>query len=370
MRPPRLIRSFLVRRLRDHPRARRLVEVVRDRAATALVTRRLAAPESFRPRVTNLTIAVTAHCNLRCTGCRYGRDFMPGATLPLELLEPLFDDAQELGVRRVRLYGGEPLLHPDITTIVERAANRGLNPYVTTNATLLARRIDELWAAGLRGATIGLYGTGDDYDGYVGRKGAWRRFEDGLRTVRERYGDRFFLRLNWLLKRGTATRRHLDAALDVARDLGAPVQIDLVHYSLPYFTEGPDRELQFRPEDRPDLEDLAAHLVEIHAREPGLLDHSAIGLRAIPDWLLLGPHMNVPCDKHDMLWIGADGSVQLCYVTFPLGNLHETRLRDIVGTDAHVRAGRCALARDCPNCHCGYDSRTRTFAPTRAKYGG
>lgn len=46
--------------------------------------------------------------------------------------------------------------------------------------------------------------------------------------------------------------------------------------------------------------------------------------RSITDWLLKGPEMRVPCDAYCMVWVGADGSVKLCCVTFLLGSLHAT----------------------------------------------
>jgi cyclic pyranopterin phosphate synthase len=141
-----------------------------------------------------------------------------------------------------------------------------------------------------------------------------------------------------------------------------------VHYALPYFTEGSERELQFRPEDRPAIERVVAQLLAWKRERPELIENSEIGLRAIPDWLLLGPAMRVPCDKYRMVWVGADGTVQLCYVTFRLGNLHEHRLRELLYTEAHRCAARDAFALKCPNCHCGYDERTRKHWPSRRRY--
>ncbi len=303
-------------------------------------------PALIRPEPRNLTVAVTARCNLRCEGCRYGRDFMPGAELPLEVVRTLCDDAAALGFRDLRLYGGEPLLHRDLPAMVEHARTRELRPVqCTTNATLLERRIDELWAAGLRCATVGFYGTGADYDAYCHRRGAFRRVEQGLFAVRERYGDEFELRLNWLLSRASCDPRVVTGVLEFARRLRASVQVDLVHYSLPVLlTEGPDRWLQFRPEDRASIDAVVDVLLQVKRAEPERLDHTEMGLRSIPDWLILGPRMRVPCDKYRMLWVGADGTVQLCYVTFRLGNLHEHRLREMVNTAAHKRAARCVRA--------------------------
>lgn len=326
-------------------------------------------PALVRPCTHNVTVAITARCNLRCEGCRYGRDFMPGQQLPLRIVQELLDDAAAARVRSVRLYGGEPLLHPELPAMIEHGVARGLDIYLTTNATLLEARIGPLHAAGLRALTFGFYGTGEAYDAYTGRSGAFGRVERGIAAVRDRFGDAIRMRLNWLLMRPTANDRALDAVLAFARRHRTPIQVDLVHYSLPYFTEGPDRRLQFRAEDRPAIERIVRRLVEVKRDEPGLLEQSELGLWSIPDWLLRGPAMRVPCDRYQMLWIGADGIVQLCYVTFPLGNLHVTRLRDIVRTPAHAAAARAAFRLECPNCHCGYDSRTQKHLPSRRRYG-
>lgn len=274
------------------------------------------------------------------------------------------------GIRSLRLYGGEPLLHPHLARTVARAIEAGVDPYVTTNGVLLEQRVDELFGAGLRHMTFGLYGTGKAYDDYVGRAGNYARLERGIAAVRDRYGAAMRLRMNWLLMRPTCNEEALRAAWEFACRYATPMQIDLVHYSLPYFTEGPERELQFRPEDRPAIERLVAQLAAWKRERPDLIETSDLALRAIPDWLLRGAAMKVPCDKYRMLWIGADGTVQLCYVTFRLGNLNETRLADLVGTPAHAQAARDAFALRCPNCHCGYDERTRKHLPSRRAYGG
>ena len=79
-------------------------------------------PSLVRPEPRQLTVAITAQCNLSCTGCRYGRDFMVGSQLSLPIVLDLIDDAKEGGFQEVRLYGGEPLLHRDLPAMVERAA--------------------------------------------------------------------------------------------------------------------------------------------------------------------------------------------------------------------------------------------------------
>ena len=326
-------------------------------------------PMLIRPHTVNLTVAVTARCNQRCAGCLYERGFMAGHQLSRVMLEQLVDDAAAFRIRSLRLYGGEPLLHPDLPQIVERAVRAGIDTYVTTNGVLLAERIDELVQAGLAQLTFGYYGTGRAYDEYVGRAGNFARLERGIATVRERHGSKVRMRMNWLLMRPSCSLEALQQAWQFAVRYDTPIQVDLVHYSLPYFTEGAERELQFTLEDRPRIERDVEQLLAWKRSHPAMIENSEIGLRAIPDWLLLGADMRVPCDKYRMVWIGADGTVQLCYVTFHLGNLHQHRLRELLYTETHEQAARDAFALRCPNCHCGFDERTRKHLPSRRRYG-
>jgi cyclic pyranopterin phosphate synthase len=144
--------------------------------------------------------------------------------------------------------------------------------------------------------------------------------------------------------------------------------VNLIHYSLPYFTKAENRELQFGPEDRPAIESVVAELLRLKRARPDLLLNSTTGLSAIPDWLMKGSDMRVPCTAYRLIWVGPDGTVQMCYVTFKLGNLHEKRLKEMLLTAEHRKAARDSFLLNCPNCHCGYDARTVRHAPTRRLY--
>lgn len=293
---------------------------------------------------------------------------MPGAQLSWPMTRELLDDAAAAGLSSVRLYGGEPLLHPDLPRMIEHCRRRGLVPYVTTNAVLLESRLDDLYRAGLRGLTIGFYGTRSDYDDYVQRRNRFALVERGIAAVRARYGGEVSLQLNWLLSTRSCNLEALAATVAFAQKYQLRIQVDLIHYSLPYFSEGPDRQLQFESGDRARVQTVVDELVRLRRAEPQRFNHTESGLRSIPDWLLLGPGMRVPCDKYKMIWVGADGTVQLCYVTFRLGNLHEQRLSQMLFTPQHRAAARDAYRLRCPNCHCGYDTRIQAHLPSRLGY--
>jgi len=337
------------------------LEQLRHSAATIL-------PVLIRPEPRNLEVAITANCNLACVGCRYGREFMPGSQIPWPVMRDLLDDAKALGFFDVRFYGGEPLLHPDLPRMVQYSRDIGLAAYMTTNGILLRQKVEALYAAGLRSINIGYYGTGAKYDAYVQRKERFEQMEAGMAAVRDRCGMDVRLRVNWLLMRPSCSLEALHNAFSFAERYDAQFQVDLIHYSLPYFTEGPDRMLQFRSEDRPAIEEVVSELVRLKEGHPHRFNQNLVGLRSIPDWLLKGPNMKVPCDSHQMIWVGADGTVQQCYVTFPLGNLHEKRLRDMLFTPDHYRFARDSFALNCPNCHCHYEVRIRKHRKSLAHY--
>lgn len=326
------------------------------------------APATIRARPRRMTVAITAHCNLRCTGCRYGRDFMPGQQLSLDEVRTLLDDAKEAGVELVRLYGGEPLLHRDLPEMVRHSVKLGLATYVTTNGVLLRHKVDALFEAGLRNLTIGFYGSGDEYNSYVNRSDQFVRLEQGLQYARAKYGSALSLQLNYLIMRPSCTLPALRTAWEFAQRFDMSFHTDLVHYSLPYFTDGQAGGLQFRPEDKPAILEVVRELSVLKQAEPHRVRESLASIHSIPDWLLRGPGMRVPCDVKNLLWVGADGTVQLCYVTFKLGNIRETPLREMLFTDAHHAAARDAFKLNCPNCHCERDARISKHLPSRLRY--
>lgn len=362
------LRTALRPLLRPHPAAWNALVAADLRIERARHDLARALPVLIRPEPRHLEIAITANCNQRCVGCRYGRDFMPGQQLSLEAVRGILEDARAGGIWDVRFYGGEPLLHRDLPRMVERAHELGIPPYVTTNGTLLERRIDALYAAGLRALNIGFYGTGSHYDAYVQRPGRFDGLERGMHVLRDRYGSDVTVSINWLLMRPSCTVAALHRAWEFCLRHDASMQVDLVHYSLPYFTEGPDRCLQFRPEDRRAITRVVDELLRLKQHDPVRLRPSAAALASIPDWLLRGPDMRVPCDSHQGIWVGADGTVQQCYAAFPLGNVHEQRLRDLLFTPTHRRHARGAHNLECPNCHCHYPGRVEKHTPSLRHY--
>ncbi|MCP5023693.1 MAG: radical SAM protein [bacterium] len=315
-----------------------------------------------------MSIAITATCNFRCVGCRYGRDFMVGEQLSLEVIRGVLDDARAAGVNTVRFYGGEPLLHKDLPAMVRHATDVGLDVYVTTNGVLLDSRADELVDAGLKWASLGFYGFEETFDKYTQRPGKHREFVDSIRAVRERHRDTLDLQLNYVVVRPLASREKLGRAWDFALEHDLYFHLDLYGYSVPFFARGPEDSLAFLPGDEPMLADLVECLLELRRLRPDRFPHAESFIRSIPDWVTLCEDMRVPCDAYQLLWLGADGSLQLCDTAFPLGNVNEKRLKDLVLNKKHAKAAQDGFLLNCPNCTCKVDSRIRRHGPSYRKY--
>ncbi|HEY0517616.1 MAG TPA: GTP 3',8-cyclase MoaA [Solirubrobacteraceae bacterium] len=121
--------------------------------------------------VRDLRISVTDRCNLRCRYCMprevYGSShrFLPRAELlTFEEIARLAARFAELGVRKVRLTGGEPLLRRGLERLVEQLALiAGIEDIaLTTNGLLLARHAHALAQAGLSRVTVSLDALDDD----------------------------------------------------------------------------------------------------------------------------------------------------------------------------------------------------------------
>ncbi|MGZ3496519.1 MAG: GTP 3',8-cyclase MoaA [Vulcanimicrobiaceae bacterium] len=129
-------------------------------AATIDLTRELLADQFHRP-ITYLRVSVTDKCNLRCVYCmpEPGLPWLPKAQiLSYEEIVELVRAAASVGVRSIRLTGGEPLVRKDLSHLVaEIAAIDGIEDIaLSTNAMLLEQQIDALVAAGLTRVNISL----------------------------------------------------------------------------------------------------------------------------------------------------------------------------------------------------------------------
>lgn len=188
--------------------ARRVVEA--DRAGDGM-------RDAFGRRIEYLRISVTDKCNLRCVYC------MPEEGLPwlrraellrYEEIEEIVSVMAGMGLRRIRITGGEPLIRRDIALLVRGiAAIPGIEDIaLSTNAVLLPLMADELHAAGVTRINVSLDSLRPDrIDAIARRPGSHRQILDGLAAA-ERVGFHP-IKINTVIMRG----RNDDEIEDFAR---------------------------------------------------------------------------------------------------------------------------------------------------------
>ena len=117
--------------------------------------------DRFNRKIDYLRISVTDRCNYRCIYCVPDEPFVhkdPGDILSYEQIESLTEVAAGMGIRKVRLTGGEPLVRKDVEHLVAKLASiEGIEQVcMTTNGSLLAAKAAQLKQNGLARLNISI----------------------------------------------------------------------------------------------------------------------------------------------------------------------------------------------------------------------
>ncbi|HVO62342.1 MAG TPA: GTP 3',8-cyclase MoaA [Terriglobales bacterium] len=118
--------------------------------------------DKFGRAITDLRISITDHCNYKCVYCRTGNDGAQFADLPFSDYLRMAHIFAGLGIKKVRLTGGEPLLRRGVVDFVRElsclrsADGEPLDLAMTTNGHLLADLAQPLKDAGLHRVTVSM----------------------------------------------------------------------------------------------------------------------------------------------------------------------------------------------------------------------
>jgi len=153
-----------------------------------------------------LRISVTDRCNLRCTYCMpraafANHEFLaPNRLLDFDEIERLARLFIDLGVRKIRLTGGEPLLRADLADLVWRLAVLPVELALSTNALLLQKQAAALREAGLQRLNISLDAIDDAVFGEINGLGVTTT--NVLAGIDEARARGFTIKLNMVVQRG------------------------------------------------------------------------------------------------------------------------------------------------------------------------
>ncbi|MDH7489302.1 MAG: GTP 3',8-cyclase MoaA [Anaerolineae bacterium] len=176
----------------------------------------MACLDSFNRSISYLRVSVTDRCNLRCMYCMppEGVPWVPHENiLRYEEIVRVVRVGAEMGITKVRLTGGEPLVRAGIASLVAMiAAIPGVDDLaMTTNGTLLAQYADELAKAGLDRVNVSLDTLRPERFRAITRLGSLEDVERGL--VAARAAGLEPVKVNTVLMRGVND----DEVVDFAR---------------------------------------------------------------------------------------------------------------------------------------------------------
>jgi len=146
--------------------------------------------DRFNRRINYLRISVTDRCNLRCKYCmpEEGIRLLPHeAILSYDEIKEVVKVAVDMGINKVRLTGGEPLVRKDVLTLVKMLAGiEGIKDLaMTTNGILLNKYAKSLKDAGLHRVNISLDTMDPEIYKLQTRGGNIRYVLDGIRAAKE-----------------------------------------------------------------------------------------------------------------------------------------------------------------------------------------
>ena len=160
--------------------------------------------DTFGRTHTNLRVSVTDRCNIRCFYCMPETvRFLPRAEiLTYEEIEHLVRVLAQMGVNRLRITGGEPLVRAGLPRLIQKlTAVPGIRDIaLTTNGILLVDQAKALKDAGLRRINISLDGLSEETFRKISRRAGLDRVLDGIFAAQRAGFDK--IRLNAVAIRG------------------------------------------------------------------------------------------------------------------------------------------------------------------------
>lgn len=296
-------------------------------------SQRTALVDPFDRRIDYLRLSVTDRCDFRCVYCMAEQmEFAPKArVLSLEELAQVGEAFVDLGVRKIRLTGGEPLIRHNIMQLVDHlGALPGLDELVlTTNGSQLGRLAAPLKSAGVKRINISLDSLDPRRFRRLTRTGHLDAVLAGIDAACAAGFER--LRINAVILRG----RNDDEVVDLVRFAEARgIDIAFIEEMPLGRIEEHDRALSLARSDWL-LEQLREHY-ELESEGdpdgssgPARMYRIAGGVSRVG---FISPHSNNFCHLCNRVRVTAEGRLLLC-----LGNEHSADLRAVLrspGADA------------------------------------
>lgn len=297
--------------------------------------------DKFGREIDYLRLSVTERCNLRCIYCRDGNDcFTAQNELTAEEISRIMRQMVALGIQKVRVTGGEPLMRQDLEDIIADIARypQVHDICMTTNAQGLEARISELHRAGLSRLNISLDSLCKERYSKMTRGG---RLSDVLTGIDAALScGMSLIKINTVLVRGV-NDGEIDDFISLARDY--PVDVRFIEL-MPIGRLGEDGTRRITS-----AEVLAAHpeLQRLTPRSPCQPSEDYAGERFLGRVGFISPVSHKFCAVCNRIRLTSDGHLRMC-----LGDNAETDLKPALAkSDAALHAQICEAIGSKPKGH-------------------
>jgi len=223
--------------------------------------------DSHGRAITDLRLSVTDRCNYRCVYCRTGTDGAQYADLPIADYARMLRIFVSLGIEKIRLTGGEPLLRNGLLDLIREAAQlrpvfapgSQLDIALTTNGHLLAGLAKPLREAGLQRITVSMDAVDPETFTRITRvPGSFERVRDGIRAAQDAgLGP---IKVNCVLLRGFNDSQ-IEAFAEFSRTEGVIVRF-IEYMPLEEASDAPDART-WTPESVVRMDEIVARLSAI-----------------------------------------------------------------------------------------------------------
>lgn len=287
--------------------------------------------DSFGRKVKYVRLSVTDRCDFRCVYCmNENMRFLPRESiLTLEEIGRIATVFSQLGVEKVRLTGGEPLVRTDILQLVDFIGTLGLKDFtLTTNGSQLPHYAQQLKQSGLTRINISLDSLNPKRFHKITRTGSLDKVLKGIDAAIEQNFDQ--IKINTVIMKGRNEDEVLDL-IDFIKDRKIDISF-IEEMPIGIVTDHSRKETFCSSDEVKEIIEKRHSLYAIDTKTSGpsryfkMMDSSSkIGF--------ISPYSHNFCGECDRVRVTAEGRLLLC-----LGNEHSIDLRTILRKENSTNA--------------------------------
>ncbi|AUB55111.1 cyclic pyranopterin phosphate synthase [Methanobacterium subterraneum] len=179
--------------------------------------------DTYQRPIISLRISITNRCNVNCFYCHHDGILPQKYEMTPDEIHRIAQVARGIGVQKIRLSGGEPLIRDDIVEIVSKISSIGFKDVsITTNGTYLDKYADDLLEAGLNRVNVSLDTLNPETYQFITKKDYLEKAKQGI--IRATESGLYPVKLNMVVMKGINHNEIWDM-FNFCKETGAILQL-------------------------------------------------------------------------------------------------------------------------------------------------